>query len=142
MYPDSLSCPSDRLLSEREAASLNVLVLAFLGDSVYSLLAREYVVLCGGRKAGQMHALSASVVNAAAQAAAFERIEDLLTEKELSVFRRAKNAHSTHTPKHMTESDYHCATGVEALFGYLYLSGQSERLRTLFSRIMTDPPVT
>ena len=112
-----------RRMSEREAAALSVHVLAFLGDSVYSLLVREMLVVTCGGKAGELHRRSVQAVNAASQAAGYRRIQAELTEREAAVYRRARNAHSTHTPKHMSEGDYHCATGVEALFGYLYLSG-------------------
>lgn len=128
----------EKKMSEKEAAEQNVLVLAYLGDSVYSLLTRTYLVQKGGRKAGRLHAVGAEIVSASSQAAAFPLIESELSEREFSVYRRAKNAHSTHTPKHMTEGDYHIATGLEAVFGYLYLSGQNQRIRQLYTKIIEN----
>ena len=127
-----------RRMSEREAAALSVHVLAFLGDSVYSLLVRERLVVTCGGKAGELHRRSVQAVNAASQAAGYRRIQAELTEREAAVYRRARNAHSTHTPKHMSEGDYHCATGVEALFGYLYLSGQHARMCELLQKMLAD----
>lgn len=124
------------VLTPKEAASRNVLTLAFLGDGVYSLLVREMLVASDGRKAGALHAESAALVNAAAQARGYERIRDVLTEAEADVFRRARNAHSVHTPKNMSGGDYHAATGLEAVFGYLRLCGADERIRELFEIII------
>ncbi len=119
-------------LSEKQAAQQSVHVLAFLGDSVYSTLTREYAVRHTGGRAEDMHRFSVSEVNAAAQARSFLRIRERLSETEEAVYRRARNAHSSHTPKNMSEGEYHSATGVEALFGYLYLSGQFSRMYELY----------
>ena len=124
-------------LSPREAAALNPLVLAFLGDGVYSLLARELLVAGQDAKVGALHSQSAAMVNAASQAAGYDKIKDILTEDEAAVFRRARNAHASHTPKNMSERDYHAATGLEAVFGYLHLCGQEARLRSLFAVIQS-----
>ena len=126
-------------MSEREAAMQSVYVLAFLGDGVYSLLVREMLVKKGGAKAGELHRLCVQQVNAAAQAAAYRRIGGYLREPEQDVYRRARNARSTHTPKNMSEGEYHSATGMEAVFGYLYLSGQKSRLYELFRLIAEEP---
>ena len=128
----------DRVLTPREAASQNALALAFLGDGVYSLLVRETLTAAGDRKIGALHAQSAALVNAAAQARGSERILGVLTEDEEAVVRRARNAHSAHTPKNMSGGDYHSATGLEAVFGYLWLCGADERIRELFDIIMND----
>lgn len=119
-------------LSEKEAAQLGVHVLAFLGDSVFSTLTREYAVLHIRGKADDMHRFSVGTVNASAQAGSFLKIREMLTDAEESVYRRARNARSTHTPKNMSEGAYHSATGVEALFGYLYISGQFARMYELY----------
>lgn len=124
-------------LTRKEAAMQNVYVLAFLGDSVYSVLVKEKIVLKGERKAGEMHALCVENVNAAAQAKAFGLIKDMLTDEEMSVYKRARNARSTHTPKNMSEGAYHCATGIEALFGFLYLCGDFDRIYSLFKIIFS-----
>lgn len=118
-------------MTRREASMQNVYVLAFLGDSVYSLIIKEKIVLHGNMKAGEMHNLCVGNVNAEAQARAFLEIKDILTEEEMSVYKRARNARSTHTPKNMPEGAYHSATGIEALFGFLYLCGDFERIYCL-----------
>lgn len=111
------------------------LALAFLGDAVYGLLVRERLLLTANRPARRLHTLSVQAVNARAQAQAVEKILPMLTEEELAVYKRGRNAHPGHTPKNQSEGDYHSATGLEALFGWLYLYGAEERLRALFDRI-------
>lgn len=114
------------------------LALAFLGDAVYGLLVRERLLLAANRPARRLHTLSVQAVNARAQAQAAQKILPMLTEEELSVYKRGRNAHPGHTPKNQSEGDYHSATGLEALFGWLYLHGAEERLRALFDRIQDD----
>jgi len=114
------------------------LALAFLGDAVYGLLVRERLLLAANRPARRLHTLSVQAVNARAQAQAAEKILPMLTEDELAVYKRGRNAHPGHTPKNQSEGDYHSATGLEALFGWLYLRGAEERLRALFDRIQDD----
>lgn len=111
------------------------LALAFLGDAVYGLLVREQLLLTANRPARRLHTLSVQAVNARAQAQAAQKILPMLTEDELAVYKRGRNAHPGHTPKNQSEGDYHSATGLEALFGWLYLHGAEERLRALFDRI-------
>ncbi len=123
------------MMKEKNPQNFSPLALAFVGDAVYGLMVRERLLLKANRPAGQLHTLSVGMVNARAQAKAFACIQPVLTDTELSVFRRGRNAHPGHTPKHQSEGDYHCATGLEALFGWLYLSGEQERLCELFDRI-------
>lgn len=111
------------------------LTLAFVGDGVYTLLVRSYLVRQANRPAGQLHKLSVDMVNAAAQARAMETIMPLLTEKELSAFKRGRNAHPSHSSKCSSDRDYHYATGFEAVFGYLYLMDDFDRINFLFSKI-------
>ncbi len=106
-------------------------VLAFVGDAVYGLYVRTALADVN-RPSGELHRMSAAVVNAGAQAAAFSLIEPELTEKELSVFKRGRNFHTSSTPKNAANGDYHIATGLECLFGWLYLSGDKERADGLF----------
>lgn len=113
---------------------LSPTTLAFLGDGVFGLLVREKLCECD-RPSGELHSRSVKLVNATAQAKAFRLIEPMLTEEELSVFKRGRNAHTSTTPKHSTNGEYHAATGLEALFGYIYLSGNDARLRELFTVI-------
>ena len=114
------------------------LALAFLGDAVYGLLVRERVLLQANRLAGQLDSLSTGLVNDAAQARAVKNLLPELTETELAVYKRGRNAHPGHTPKHQSEGDYHSATGLEALFGWLYLNKDETRLRALFDKIWQD----
>lgn len=102
------------------------LELALVGDSVYDLYVRSSLVKKGGR-VKDIHRNAVKHVNAHAQAMALDKIEDELTEDEAGVVRRARNAKQTPT-KNADAGDYHKATALEALFGYLYLTGQTERL--------------
>lgn len=109
-------------------------VLAFVGDAVYGLLVRTRLAEIN-RSSGDLHTLSVKYVSAVAQAEAFKAIEDVLTEKELAVFRRGRNFHTGNTPKSASGSQYHTATGLECLFGFLHLSNQNERAKELFEMI-------
>lgn len=111
--------------------------LAFVGDAVYSLLVRERLCVDGKCRSNDLHTSSAKLVKANGQAEAFKKIESFLSEKELSYYKKGRNAHNNHTPKNATEGDYHSATGVETLFGYLYLSSQNERIYELFDMIFS-----
>lgn len=111
--------------------------LAFVGDGVYGLLVRERLAEIN-RPAGELHKRSVAMVNANAQAAAFQIIEPLLTEKELAVFKRGRNFHTTSIPKSSDCGRYHTATGMETLFGYLYLNGELSRINALFAEIWAN----
>lgn len=112
-------------------------VLAFVGDAVYGLYVRTYLAEVN-RPSGELHKLSVKLVNATAQANAFKLIESELSEKELSVFKRGRNFHTGNVPKNSTNSEYHTATGLETLFGFLYLSGQNGRAKQLFDIIWNE----
>ena len=109
--------------------------LSFVGDAVYSLLVRERLCLIGKSRSNDLHTSSAKLVKASAQANAYLKIKDILTEKETSIYKKGRNAHNNHTPKNASEGDYHSATGIETLFGYLYLTKQNERIYQLFDII-------
>lgn len=115
--------------------TLSPLNLAFVGDTVFDLFVRESLVCQANRPVNKLHKQATQMVKAQAQAAAAEKILPVLTEEELSVFKRGRNAHVNHKAKNASEGDYHYATAVEALFGYLYLSGELDRLRELFEII-------
>lgn len=117
-----------------DAKLLNSSVLAFVGDSVYSLLVREKFAEIN-RKSGDLHTLSVKFVSASAQAQAYKIIEDKLTEEETAIFKRGRNFHTSSSPKNSTKTQYHIATGLETLFGYLHLSGQIDRKKELFNII-------
>lgn len=114
---------------------LSPLTLAFIGDAIYEIFVRERLVCKGSRPVSELHRLSVQDVCCEAQANAVKKIEPLLSEEEAAIFRRGKNAHPGHVPKNAEQSDYHAATGLEALFGYLYLCGRAERMRELFGMI-------
>lgn len=109
-------------------------VLAFVGDAVYGLYVRTALAEIN-RPSGELHRLSVNAVNAAAQAEAFSLIEPVLDEKEISVFKRGRNFHTSSSPKSATAGQYHTATGLECLFGWLYLSGKTDRADELFGMI-------
>ena len=112
-------------------------VLAFVGDAVYGLYVRTYLAEVN-RPSGELHKLSVKLVNATAQAQAFHLIEPSLSEKELSVFKRGRNFRTGNTPKNSTGGEYHTATGLETLFGFLYLSGENNRAKELFDIIWNN----
>ena len=107
------------------------LELAYLGDTVYDLYVRSHLVVTGGR-VGKMHRQAIRLVCAHAQAEALGRIEEELTEAEAGVVRRARNAHQN-PPRNANPAQYHRATALEALVGYLYLTNQHQRLSELLS---------
>lgn len=116
------------------AKQLNPAVLSFVGDSVYGLFVREKLAEVS-RPSGQLHSMSVKLVNAVSQAAAYALISDKLTEDEQSIFKRGRNFHTGNTPKNASSGEYHVATGLECLFGYLHLSGQCDRAKELFEII-------
>jgi len=112
------------------------LELAYLGDTVYDLYVRSHLVQKGGR-VGALHRKAISFVCAHAQAEAFGRIEELLTEEEAAVARRARNVNQN-PPKNADPGEYHRATALEALLGWLYATGRRERLHELLEKAL--PP--
>lgn len=118
-------------LKAESPSQLPALNLAYIGDTVYDLYVRTFLVHRFGGNAHSLHLLSSRIVCAAGQAAAFHRMESVLTEEEMSVFKRGRNAHSATVPKNASITDYRTATGVETLIGYLYLNGRDDRLNIL-----------
>ena len=119
-------------MTPEEARLMNPLQLAYMGDTVWELLIRSRAM---NRRltVKHMHQAAVSGVNARAQAEALQRIAETLTDDEADVVRRGRNAHPHHAgPRHQDPADYKAATGLEALVGYLYVSGQEERLMELF----------
>ena len=117
------------------------LALAFVGDGVYELMVRERLVCQANRPVNELHKQAVAMVRAEAQAAAMDAILPRLTEEEAAVFRRGRNAHTARSG-----GDYHRATGLEALFGYLYLRWETDRIRELFEAAFCageqeNPPV-
>lgn len=119
-------------------AGLSSLALAHMGDGVYELMVRSYLCLHGKSTNKGLHKATVGYVSAPAQSAAVEVILPLLTPEEEEVFRRGRNA-SPHTiPAHAKREDYARATALEALFGWLWLRGETGRLNVLFEKIMED----
>ena len=130
----------ERQLTPQQLRELSTLALAHVGDGVYELLVRGHVV-CGGQaqKAAQMHKQTIHWVSAAAQAEFARHLQQsgLLSEEETQQLLRGRNAKPKTLPKHASAADYGWATGLEALFGWLYLSGRRERLLALWEIILT-----
>lgn len=121
-------------MTKDDARRLNPLQLAYIGDTVYDLLIRSRL-LYRGYNLHHCHQAAVTVVNAHAQAEALTRIEGALTEEETSIVRRGRNTHAHHAaPRNQTAMDYQAATALEALVGYLYLTGQEARLLELFRK--------
>jgi len=119
-------------MDEDEARRMNPLRLAYMGDTVWEMLIRSRLI-ASGHTVRHMHQEAVAGVNAAAQAAALHRMESVLSEAETAIVLRGRNAHSRHhAPRHQHPADYQSATALEALFGYLYLTGQEARLMELF----------
>lgn len=120
--------------ADKNPDSYGVLTLAYIGDACMELLARDAVLhLSGEVKPGGLVRASKAYVTCEAQSDAAERILTLLSEKETAVFKRGRNAKTHFSPNHGDIIQYRRATGLEALFGYLYVSGQNERIKQLFS---------
>lgn len=123
---------NDTKIQPKQLSPLN---LAFIGDCIYEILVREALVCEANRPVNELHRESVKYVSAKAQTEAYAKIKDMLTEEETAQFKRGRNAKVGHSPKSATDAEYHTATGIEALFGYLYLSGKTERIKQLFSAI-------
>lgn len=117
---------------------ISVLGLAHVGDGVYELLTRTYLCSMGVTAVQDMHRKTVSMVNAPAQAAAMEKLLPLLTQEEAAVYKRGRNAHVNSVPQHAALSQYHAATGLEALFGWLYLQGETDRINRLYAAITEE----
>ena len=115
-------------LPQVDIQTYSPLTLAYIGDAAYELVVRTFLVDQGNSRPDKLHRKASSMVKAAAQAAMAEALKDSLTEEELSVYRRGRNAKSPTMAKNASMSDYRKATGFEALMGYLYLKGEQRRL--------------
>ncbi len=118
-------------LTAIEAAQINPVTLAFVGDAVYSLYVRERLTLEVGGKSADLQRVAAKVVSAQGQSEFVDKVLPHLTEAEGDVFRRAKNAKKGSKSKSASHLEYNRSTGFEAVIGYLYLSGQEERIKEL-----------
>lgn len=125
-------------MPEERINAISNLGLAHIGDCVYELMVRSWIVYHGKLTSQGLHHDTVKYVSAPAQAEAVRRILDMLTEKEMSVYRRGRNTRVNSVPKNAEISQYHAATGLESLFGWLYLNGMHDRLGELFAKIMED----
>lgn len=122
-----------KVLSKTEAVQINAVTLAFVGDAVYSLYVRERLTLEVGGKSSDLQRTAAKIVSAKGQSEFLDRLLPLFTEEESDVFRRAKNAKKSTKSKSASHLEYNRSTGFEAVLGYLYLIGETERIRELLS---------
>lgn len=120
--------PADRA----QVKQMNPVVLAFVGDAVYTLYVRTALALSSGCKAGELNRRASEVVSAHGQSETLTRILPLLTEEESEIYHRGRNAKKQTKSKNATAAEYVRSTGLEAVVGYLYLTGQTERIQTLF----------
>jgi len=121
-----------------ELQGISVLGLAHVGDAVFELMVRTWLCEKGASTAKGLHGGAVSFVAAKAQAAAAELILPKLTDEEHAVFKRGRNAHVNSVPRRSTNEEYHAATAIEALFGFLYLCGRTDRLGELFGIIVAS----
>ncbi len=121
-----------------DVSSLSPLTLAFIGDTVFDLLTRCELVCEANRPVNALHNMASKRVCAAAQAEAIKKIMPLLTEDETAVFKRGRNAHVGSKAKNASSSDYHYATGLESLFGWLWLKEETDRILYLYSEITNN----
>ena len=132
-------CLSDYLRPEMmnsELRGVSTLGLAHIGDAVFELMVRTWLCTQGVSTAKKLHDGTIEFVSARAQADASGRIKSELNEEELAVFKRGRNAYANSVPRASTHEEYHLATAVETLFGYLYLRGETERLGKLFEMVV------
>jgi len=125
-------------MTQQELLAMSSLALAHIGDAVFELLVRTKLCVEGGTTNGRLHQQTVALVQAPTQARFALRIQPLLTPEEAAVYRRGRNAHPHGIPKHATPGEYARATGLEALFGALYLSGQTARIEALFAAMMEE----
>ena len=119
-----------------KADEFSPLTLAFVGDGVYDLLVREYLVRQANRPVGELNKVKVAMVNCRSQAQFAAKLMPHLTDKETAVYKRGRNAAPKSTAKNGTVAEYHSATGLECLFGYLHLNGERERVEELFGLIV------
>lgn len=125
-------------LTEAEIKAISNLGLAHMGDCVFEILCRSYLCAKGGKNVGNLHRDTINMVKASSQARFMDKLLPHLTEDELSFYRRGKNSHVHAVPKSCTPAEYAKATGLEALFGALYLAGQTDRINELFKLVMEE----
>jgi len=125
------------LNSVMKASEYSPLVLAYIGDAIYEVYVRNKLVSQHNIQVDKLHKMAVNMVKSSAQAKSYHKIEQELTEEELAVFKRGRNAKSS-VPKNSDMSEYKIATGLEALIGYIYLSGDNKRLDEIMNLILRE----
>ena len=125
-------------MTKAEIDAISNLGLAHMGDCVYEMLVRAYLCAEGNKTVAQLHKQTISMVKATYQAAFVDKMLPLLTDEEMTYYRRGKNSHVHAVPKSATPAQYAKATGLEAMFGYLFLSGQKNRANEIFNLVMQE----
>ena len=125
-------------MKKADIDAISILGLAHIGDGVFELLCRSWLCAHGEKTVERLHRDTIALVKAPAQAQAMEKLLPVLTEKELAVYKRGRNTKTHAAPNQATVSEYHAATGLETLFGYLYLQGDYPRVEELFRLAMED----
>ena len=128
-------CPK---MDKNDLNAISMLGLAHIGDAVYELLTRTMLCAGGNKKVTDLHKKTVAIVNAPAQAAAAARMLPVLTEDEAYIYKRGRNAKVNSVPQNADIAQYHAATGLEALFGWLYLQGKTERINELYAICTED----
>ena len=123
-------------MTKAEVDAISNLGLAHMGDCVFEILCRSWLCAGGGKTVDKLHRETIHMVKATSQAKFADKLLPLLTEEELAYYRRGKNSHVHAVPKSATPQEYAKATGLEALFGALYLMGRTDRLNELFQIVM------
>lgn len=128
-----------KTIKPEEAKRVNALSLAFIGDAVFEVMVREYLILNNlDLSAHKLHLKAVAYVKANSQRAFYRQLEKYLTEDEMYIFKKGRNTKSATMPKNATMSDYRAATGFESLMGYLYITGQSQRIQLIMDIIFDE----
>ena len=125
-------------MTKAQIDAISNLGLAHMGDCVYEMLVRSYLCAEGNKTVAQLHKQTITMVKATYQAAFVDKMLPLLTEDEMTYYRRGKNSHVHAVPKSATPAQYAKATGLEAMFGDLFLSGNKERANEIFNLVMQE----
>ncbi len=125
-------------MTELQVNKLSMLALAHVGDAVFELLVRARLCADTPAAVAQLHRMTVAQVNASAQAEAMKKLLPILTEEEAALYKRGRNTKVNSVPHHADVAQYHAATGLEALFGWLYLLGRTERVRELFNALTEE----
>jgi len=121
-----------------ELRNISVLGIAHVGDAVYELMVRTWLCSEGTATAKKLHGEAVTYVSAKAQSVAAKRLLPMLNENEHAIYKRGRNAYVNSVPRGSTFEEYHAATGIETVFGHLYLTGDTERLNELFEIVISE----